>query len=70
MKPLTFLKYEIIRILGLFLIGAAILYTWFTKDTVDIYASIWESPITYTYIGGALMLFAPIIKRHTSKTKE
>jgi hypothetical protein len=56
------MKAKIIQISGVFLLLITFLYVAFIKNAPDIDKSIWLSEITYMYICGALMVFAPHIK--------
>jgi hypothetical protein len=56
------MKVKIIQISGVILLLLTFLYVAFIKDTPNMDKSIWLSEITYMFICGGLMLFAPHIK--------
>lgn len=53
---------NMIQICGVFLLMLTVLYVAFNNDALMIDKSIWLSEITYMYICGALMVYAPLIK--------
>jgi hypothetical protein len=56
------MKTKILQILGVVLLMITIIYVAFFKGSVDIEKSIWLSEITYMFMTGALLVFAPFFK--------
>jgi uncharacterized membrane protein YjdF len=56
------MKAKVLQLIGAILLALTIIYVALFKGEINIEKSIWLSEVTYMYILGALLVFAPFIK--------